>query len=108
MLAKCSWLSCTSYLTPPALDVTLEEFETFAIARLRVLAHIESLSHRSLPYPQFSAAVATYLKQHLPLSSNTARSVDLDAERRKDELGHWILRLSFCRRSASFNMLLKH
>ncbi|ORY23995.1 DNA primase large subunit [Naematelia encephala] len=85
------------YERPPTLDITLEEFETFAIARLQVLSHIESLSHRSLPYAQLSTAIATYLKQHLPLSSNTARNVDLDAERRKDEIGHWVLRLAFCR-----------
>lgn len=88
----------TSYDRPPTLDITLDEFETFAIARLRVLSHIESLSHRSLPYAQFSAAVQTYLKQYLPLSSNTARSANLDEERRGDEIGHWVLRLAFCRR----------
>jgi DNA primase large subunit len=91
---------CVSYDRPPTLDITLEEFETFAIARLRVLSHIESLSHRSLPYAQLSAAIATYLKQHLPLASNTARNVNTDEERRKDEIGHWVLRLAFCRRYA--------
>jgi hypothetical protein len=31
-----------SYTTPPALDITLEEFETFAIARLKgILGSIE-------------------------------------------------------------------
>lgn len=89
-----------SYERPPTLDITLEEFETFAIARLRVLSHIESLSHRSLPYPQLSSAIATHLKQHLPLASNTARNVNTDDERRKDEIGHWVLRLAFCRRCA--------
>ena len=87
-----------SYDRPPILDITLDEFETFAIARLRVLSHIESLQHRSLPYQQVSAAIATSLKQHLPLSSNTARNANLDEERRKDEIGHWVLRLAFCRR----------
>ncbi|ORX33982.1 eukaryotic and archaeal DNA primase, large subunit-domain-containing protein [Kockovaella imperatae] len=85
------------YDQPPVLDITLEEFEVFAIARLRVLTHIEALSHRSLPFPQFSSAVGTYLKQHLPLSSNTARNVNVLEERRKDEIGHWVLRLAFCR-----------
>ena len=87
-----------SYERPPTLDITLEEFETFAIARLRVLSHIESLSHRSLPYAQLSTAVAAHLKQHLPLASNTARNVNIDDERRKDEIGHWVLRLAFSRR----------
>ncbi|WVF69690.1 hypothetical protein IAT40_004469 [Kwoniella sp. CBS 6097] len=85
------------YERPPTLDITLGEFETFAIARLRVLSHIESLSHRSLPYPQLVSAIQSYTKQHLPLSSNTARAVNLDEERRRDEIGHWVLRLAFCR-----------
>lgn len=87
-----------SYERPPTLDITLDEFETFAIARLRVLAYIESLSHRSLPYQQVSTQIAAYLKTHLNLSSSTARNVNLDAERRADEIGHWVLRLAFCRR----------
>jgi DNA primase large subunit len=80
------------------LDITLDEFETCALARLRILAHIEALSHRNLPYLQFVQAVSTHLKQHSPLSSNTARSAPLDEERRRDEIGHWVLRLAFCRR----------
>lgn len=91
-------MHCSSYERPPALDITLEEFETCAISRLRVLSHIESLSHRSLPYSQVANGIATYSKMHLPLSSNTARNVNLDEERRRDEIGHWVLRLAFCRR----------
>lgn len=87
-----------SYTRPPTLDITLEEFETFAIERLRVLSHIESLQHRSLPYQQLQGQIGTYLKTHLPLSSNTARSANLEGERRADEIGHWVLRLAFCRR----------
>ena len=94
-----------SYTTPPTLDITLEEFETFAINRLRILSYIESLQHRSLPYAQFQTQLSAYLKQYLPLSSNTARSVDLVAERRGDEIGHWVLRLAFCR-SYVFSFLL--
>ncbi|WWC68054.1 uncharacterized protein I206_101973 [Kwoniella pini CBS 10737] len=85
------------YERPPTLDITLEEFETFAIARLRVLSQIESLSHRSLPFAQLQSSITNYTKQHLLLSSNTARNANLDEERRKDEIGHWVLRLSFCR-----------
>ncbi|KAK8847533.1 hypothetical protein IAR55_005391 [Kwoniella newhampshirensis] len=85
------------YDHPPTLDITLEEFETFAIARLRVLSHIETLSHRSLPYSQIASGITTYTKTHLPLASNTARNVNLDEERRGDEIGHWVLRLAFCR-----------
>lgn len=86
-----------SYDRPPALDITLDEFETCALERLRVLSHIEALGHRNLPPAQFASAIATYSKQHLPLSSNTARTANLEEERRRDEIGHWVLRLAFSR-----------
>src|SRR4051794_27035318 len=105
------------------MDITLEEFETFAIARLKrgsypcskcltvglggtdpthfpspsVLTNIHSLFERSLPSAQLQPLLAAQVKTHLPLSSNTARNMPLDEERRADELGHWILRLAFCR-----------
>ncbi|CAK9786892.1 DNA primase, large subunit [Cutaneotrichosporon oleaginosum] len=85
------------YDNPPTLDITLDEFETAALTRLRVLTYLEALSQRSLPPAQLSSTLAAYLKQHLPLSSNTARSADLEAERRLDAIGHWVLRLSFAR-----------
>ncbi|GHJ84888.1 hypothetical protein NliqN6_1290 [Naganishia liquefaciens] len=85
------------YTSPPALDITLEEFETFAIARLKVLTAIHSLQERSLPAAQLRELISTQIKSHLPLSSNTARNIDVDEERRADEIGHWILRLAFCR-----------
>ncbi|WOO78636.1 DNA primase large subunit [Vanrija pseudolonga] len=85
------------YDRPPLLDITLDEFETCALERLRVLSYLESLSHRNLPAAQFATALATYTKEHLPLSSNTARLANLEDERRRDEIGHWVLRLSFSR-----------
>lgn len=105
------------------MDITLEEFEIFAIARLKgmppnlpfdrpffalltsrydgfdtVLTQIHSLSDRSLPPAQYRDLVSSSVKQNLHLSSNTARNVKLDDERRRDEVGHWVLRLAFCRR----------
>ncbi|BEI91672.1 uncharacterized protein CcaverHIS019_0404920 [Cutaneotrichosporon cavernicola] len=85
------------YDKPPILDITLDEFETAALTRLRVLTYLEALQQRSLPPAQLSSTLAAYLKQHLPLSANTARSADLDGERRLDAIGHWVLRLAFCR-----------
>lgn len=36
-------------------------------------------------------------RKYLPLSANTALGADLDAERKKDHVGHFVLRLAFCR-----------
>ncbi|ODO08615.1 DNA primase large subunit [Cryptococcus wingfieldii CBS 7118] len=85
------------YERPPSLDITLEEFEACAIARLRVLSYIESLSHRSLQYTQFASQLDKYSKTHIPLASSTAKNENLDDQRRRDEIGHWVLRLAFCR-----------
>ncbi|GMK58974.1 hypothetical protein CspeluHIS016_0604160 [Cutaneotrichosporon spelunceum] len=85
------------YDKPPTLDITLDEFETAALTRLRVLTYLEALQQRSLPSAQLSSTLAAYLKQHLPLSANTARTADLETERRLDAIGHWVLRLSFSR-----------
>lgn len=79
------------------LDITLDEFETCALDRLRVLTYVESLSHRGLPPAQFSSTLGAYLKLHGPLNSNTARTANLESERRRDEIGHWVLRLAFSR-----------
>ena len=69
-----------------------------------VLAEIESCSVRNRTFQETAAIVAPRLKQYLPLSSNTARNVDTEAERRKDHIGHYVLRLAFCRSSVhAFN-----
>jgi hypothetical protein len=35
--------------------------------------------------------------KYLQLNANTARNADTDSQRRKDHLGHFVLRLAFCR-----------
>ena len=36
-------------------------------------------------------------EKYLPMHSTTASTIDRDAERRKDHVGHFVLRLAFCR-----------
>lgn len=106
------------YERPPVEEITLEEFETWAIDRLRgeptfstrcksqaqadgglraVLADIESAQARNKPQEELKALVNARLKTYLPLSSDSTKGVDLDAERRKDHYSHFVLRLAFCR-----------
>lgn len=86
-----------SYDTPPQFDVTLEEFEECALDRLRILAEIESCFVRNRTHEETKAIVFSQQKKHLPLNSNTAKNADWDSERRKDHVGHFVLRLAFCR-----------
>ncbi|KAF9500942.1 DNA primase, large subunit [Pleurotus eryngii] len=85
------------YDRPPAFDVTLEEFETAALDRLRVLAEIESSAVRGRSWEETKSVTGAHCKKYLPLHSSSAKYIDRDAERRKDILGHFVLRLAFSR-----------
>ncbi|KAF6230217.1 hypothetical protein HO133_004557 [Letharia lupina] len=88
------------YETPPTAEITLEQFEQWAIDRLRVLAEIEACSFRNKTPAETAAHVTPLLQKWLPLHSNTSSSVgsqdeNLKLERQKDHYSHFILRLAF-------------
>ncbi|KAK5213278.1 DNA primase subunit pri2 [Exophiala xenobiotica] len=88
------------YDVPPTQEISLEEFETWAIDRLRILAEIEACSFRNKSPQETAAHLEPLLKKYLPLSSNSAAAggiIDqrLRNERRKDHYSHFILRLAF-------------
>ncbi|EEB07539.1 DNA primase large subunit Spp2 [Schizosaccharomyces japonicus yFS275] len=88
------------YLDPPTGEISLEEFETWALDRLYVLSEIENAIFRNKTRKEFDLLLRKVLDKHLPMSSNMARSVkgaQVDAERCKDHYSHFILRLAFCR-----------
>lgn len=78
-------------------DVTVEEFEICALDRLRILAEIESSRARQRSWEELKAVTITQCTKYLPLNATSATSVDRDSERKKDHLGHFVLRLAFCR-----------
>ena len=86
------------YALPPIHEVTIEQFESWAIDRLKVLAEIESSQARNRTYGETKDAVNALAKRLLPLNANTAiKTTDLLAERLKDHVSHFVLRLAFCR-----------
>ena len=87
----------SSYDVPPLDDITLEEFETCALNRLRILAEIESSFARNRTYEEMKTVTLTQCEKYLPMHSSTATSQELDTERRRDHVGHFVLRLAFCR-----------
>ncbi|KZT58067.1 DNA primase, large subunit [Calocera cornea HHB12733] len=95
------------YDTPPQDDVTVEDFETFAIDRLRVLAEIESSLIRNRTPEELRLVTLAQCKKYLPLSANTASGIDRFAERRKDHISHFVLRLAFCRSEELRRRLVK-
>nr|ASF90196.1 hypothetical protein SPAR05346 [Bartheletia paradoxa] len=85
------------YNLPPLMDVTLDEFEGWGIDRLKVLAEIEASQARNRSPEELKLLVNAQQNRYVPLSSNTAHKEDLDAQRKKDHVGHFVLRFAFCR-----------
>ncbi|KAI6246187.1 putative DNA primase large subunit [Erysiphe necator] len=83
------------YIIPPTGDITLEQFEQWAIDRLRVLAEFEACSFRNKSPTETAAHMKPILDKYLPLASSTSNSTNLQAERQKDHYSHFILRLAF-------------
>ncbi|XP_035665558.1 DNA primase large subunit-like [Branchiostoma floridae] len=91
------------YKIPPTETVSLEEFETFAIDRLKVLKSVESAG---IKYMKTSEQYQTKLEQDIKkLMPIAVRKTDVDGgvqdkdydDRRKDHISHFILRLAYCK-----------
>ncbi|KAI0709357.1 DNA primase large subunit [Earliella scabrosa] len=86
------------YDKPPIEDITIEEFETAALDRLRVLAEIESCYARNRTFKEMQSVIMDNVCQkYLELNRTTHQTKLVDVERRKDHIGHFVLRLAFCR-----------
>lgn len=112
------------YDTPPLLEITVDDFEQWAIDRMKVLGEIETLLSRNFTFKEIESLIKPMLDKYFPLSSNAkaARSqlvsasdeglVDIsngphsefkynekleEHRRLKDHYSHFILRLAFCR-----------
>lgn len=83
------------YSLPPTGDITLEQFEEWGIARLKVLAELESCQFRNRTPAETEEYMRPVLEKHLRLSSNRSRSTEVEAERKRDHYSHWTLRLAF-------------
>ncbi|KAF3161441.1 hypothetical protein TWF225_002898 [Orbilia oligospora] len=95
------------YTVPPKDEVSLEEFEQWAIDRLKVLGEIETCIFRNNTPPEIDTTLRKLLDKYLPLNSNSSipesersnprRFMGLTNERKKDHYSHFILRLAFAR-----------
>ncbi|KAI7905502.1 eukaryotic and archaeal DNA primase, large subunit-domain-containing protein [Cokeromyces recurvatus] len=82
------------YLKPPPVEITIEEFEQFALDRLKVLRAVEAASIRN---EDLKLEISKTVDQYLPLRSNLSKSEELYEERRKDHISHFVLRMAYCR-----------
>ncbi|KJX99776.1 DNA primase large subunit like protein [Zymoseptoria brevis] len=83
------------YIIPPTGDITLEQFEEWGIARLKVLAELEACQFRNKTPTETEEYMRPILAKRLPLASNSSRSSEVNLERKRDHYSHWTLRLAF-------------
>ncbi|CAG7903843.1 unnamed protein product [Brassica rapa] len=78
------------YLTAPPLEVRLEEFELFAIDRLRVLKGVSDGLARGKNPKEMDDVVDALWKEHM-------RHSDASEMLNKDIISHFVIRLVYCR-----------
>ncbi|KAI4289402.1 MAG: hypothetical protein L6R35_001322 [Caloplaca aegaea] len=88
------------YQVPPTAEIGLEEFERWAIDRLRVLAELEACTFRNRTPAETLDHIKPLLDKWLRLDSNSSSAQGctdprLHDQRRKDHYSHFILRLAF-------------
>jgi DNA primase large subunit len=76
------------YNKSPLNDVSLEEFELMALARLQVLHGMETAKARGLKADEFRSALFRLLEKHLPMKTKE--------DVKTDNISHFILRLAYC------------
>ncbi|CAG9538859.1 unnamed protein product [Cercopithifilaria johnstoni] len=90
-------LNLQMYLEPPMEDITLLEFQELAINRLRVLKVVEQVKDR---FPRGTEAINDELSKQLmklmPIACGCCPLEELESERNRDVISHFILRLAFC------------
>lgn len=98
------------YSEPPPYELTLDEFESFSIDRLKVLKAFETAKLRIKKDDEAFKAVETVVSGFLELSRNTSKgkSALLYDQRRKDHISHFLLRLAFCRSEELRNWLVRY
>ncbi|VDK71141.1 unnamed protein product [Onchocerca ochengi] len=96
-LKKMEDLNLQMYLEPPTEDITLHEFQELALNRLRVLKVVEQVKDR---FPRGTEAINNELTKQLlkmmPIACGCCPFEELESERKRDVISHFILRLAFC------------
>lgn len=96
------------YTKPPTMDISLEQFEEWAVDRLRLLRTVETqnMGGRTKFSQDWSGALVADLTKHklgkyVELSSGAVGAKitleDYLENRRVDHISHFILRLAYCR-----------
>jgi len=82
------------YACPPTEELTLDEFEGFAVDRLHVLRVIENLKAKGVRPKELEQQLAPVLAEYLPLRGRAELAAE---DARKDAVSHFLLRLAYSR-----------
>lgn len=85
-----SKVALSMYADLPAGEIAIEEFERFAMDRLRVLKGIDDLKVKGFRADQMQEKVIELYDRHMGATSREERQ-------RKDVVSHFVLRLAYCR-----------
>ena len=88
------------YNLPPTHNVSLDEFESYAIDRLQLLRTIEALRSRNIKGTDFSNAMKKAEARYIPMNTRD--------DRQKDNTSHFILRLAYCKSEDLRRWFLQH
>lgn len=79
------------YDLPPQGEITLDQFEIWAIDRLKILLEIESCISRNKTVKEIETIIKPQFQKLLPFNTENFE------DKKKDYYSHFILRLCFCR-----------
>lgn len=85
-----TWPNLSFYQTAPHLEVCLEDFELFAVDRLRVLKGLEEALSRGKKNDEIEGMVNELWRKYMRTSNATDT-------KNKDIISHFVLRLVYCR-----------
>uniref|UniRef100_A0A673BL10 DNA primase large subunit n=1 Tax=Sphaeramia orbicularis TaxID=375764 RepID=A0A673BL10_9TELE len=96
VLIRKSLILMQFYGQPPLENISLTEFETFAVERLKLLKTVETLGVSFVKHSeQYSKKLESEFKNlNFPYRPETV-SIEFE-KRRKDHISHFILRLAYC------------
>ena len=85
------------YADAPSADIALEDFELYALDRMRVLKAIDDGMSRGKKPAEMEVLIQEEANKHLKTTDAiSGRGAD-DAALTKDEVSHFALRLAYCR-----------
>eukprot|EP01117_Protostelium_nocturnum_P012047 TRINITY_DN4409_c0_g1_i1.p1 TRINITY_DN4409_c0_g1~~TRINITY_DN4409_c0_g1_i1.p1 ORF type:complete len:105 (-),score=40.27 TRINITY_DN4409_c0_g1_i1:94-408(-) len=82
-------LFISSYQIPPTEEITIEQFQDWAMNRIRVLKEIDNAKVSGIVGKQYQDRIDSVVRQYLSLKS--------EEDVQRDIISHFVLRLAFCK-----------